>query len=124
MTNEAKAAAMTTAPTPTREPFKLEHALALLIEHDRQRLYVNAETARRAYGDYAWHSTVDKLRKKGLAFIQRPAQLPHRHGGFVRLEDYRLSPGSREVAEKLLAHYRRARGVLPADPEESRRHDA
>lgn len=122
MTAQAKADAMA-APEPTRAPLKLERALDLLIDADRAGLYVFALDALNAFGDSAWHSTVASLRGKGLEFLERPHPHQHQHGGTARFKEYRLAPASREKAHRLRDTYRRARGVMPATPEEGRRHD-
>lgn len=96
----------TTPPRPPRQPLKIELALELVIEAARAGKYVFAGDAHNAFGDSAWHSTVDRLRGKGLEFLQRPYHHRHRHGGCVLYQEYRLTPESRKKAERLLAEYR------------------
>lgn len=103
----------TTTPAPTRQPLKLEHSLALLVDAYEAGRFVTTLDALTAYGDTCWHTSVADLRERGLRFRQRDHRHTHRHGGAARFQAYQLTPDSVEPARALLANYRTARGAQP-----------
>jgi len=123
MTAQAKADAMTTAPEPTRAPLKRERLLSLLLAAHEAGRWLTHEDTHAAYGDSCFPTDVSGLRREGLAIEGERHRFTNCDGRPTTRNRYRLAdPESVEKARQLRDTYRRARGVLPADPEEGRRH--
>lgn len=110
MTTQANRCPDTTAGDSSRQPLKIQLALALLVDAYRDGRFITTLDALNTYGDTCWHTSVATLRDKGLVFQQRLHRHTHQNGGTARFQAYQLTPESLELAERLLATYRRARG--------------
>ena len=124
MTNEAKAAAMTTAPDEEpRGPLKRERLLSLLLAAYEAGRWLTHEDTHAAYGDSCFPTDVSGLRQAGLTIEGERHRFTNCDGRPTTRNRYRLADAeSVEKARKLRDTYRRARGALPANPEEGRRH--
>lgn len=124
MMSEKKAAGVIAAPEEaTRAPTKYERTLSLLLSaHDKDRPLTH-EDAGNAIGESCFPTTMSQLRARGVAIESEWRTFQNRDGGHARRKAYWLAPEEVEAARKMRDTYRRARGVLPTEPEEGRRDD-
>lgn len=87
------------------KPLKVELALDMLIRAKQEGRFVTTLDALQEFGDTCFHTTIAKLRERGVTFIQQPYQHTHRHGGTAHFQSYQLSEKSHAAAISLSQHY-------------------